>query len=456
MVRDMTRGKPLNLILAFCIPMIFGNLFQQFYSMVDSIVVGHYVGINALAAVGSVGSVCFLVIGFATGICSGFAIPIAQFFGAGDYSRMRKYVANAIYLCIFFAAVITITTTLLSKKLLLLMNTPADIMADAYTYIFITLAGIPITIFYNILAAILRALGDSKTPLKYLTIASGLNILLDLVFVILFKMGVAGVAVATLVSQLVSGILCLIFVKNNLEILVFDKEELQPDIGCMKKLIAVGLPMALQFSITAIGSIILQSAVNSLGSGAVAATTAGSKVQILVTQPMETLGVTMATYGGQNLGAERVDRIVYGVKQSMIVQMIYCVTVGIIIHFLGVYICYLFIDSGETAVLANAKQFLGTQAFFYPILGVLFIFRNLLQGLSYSFLPMLAGVTELIARTVVSFGFVRRIGFDAVCFASPVAWCAAAILLVIVYIYKIRLLIKRYPYDKNAPVYEEE
>ncbi|GAB5082350.1 MATE family efflux transporter [Hominimerdicola sp. 21CYCFAH17_S] len=447
MVRDMTKGKPLNLILAFCIPMIFGNLFQQFYSMVDTIVVGRYVGVNALAAVGSVGSVYFLVIGFATGICSGFSIPVAQFFGAGDYVKMRKYVANTAYLCIIFGAALTAATMLLTKDLLKLMNTPSDIFDDAYRYIIIVFAGIPVTIFYNILASISRALGDSKTPLKYLTIASGLNIVLDLVFVLVFKLGVSGVAYATVISQLISGILCFIYMKKNLDILYFDRQEVRWDTACVSRLLKVGVPMALQFSITAVGSIILQRAVNSLGSGIVAATTAGSKVQMLVTQPMETLGVTMATYGGQNLGAQRVDRIVKGVKQSFIVQMIYCAAAALIIFFFGVYICYLFVDSSETSILQNASHFLRTQCIFYPTLGVLFIFRNLLQGLSFSFLPMLAGVTELIARSVVAFGFVGKFGFNAVCYASPIAWIAAAVLLTVVYFFKIKYLKKRYPYN---------
>ena len=337
MVRDMTNGKPLRLILSFCIPMIFGNIFQQLYSMVDSIVVGRYVGVNALAAVGSVGSVCFLVIGFATGICSGFAIPVAQCFGASDHSRMRRYVANAIYLCVIFAVLITAATTLSAKQLLRLMNTPDDIMKDAYTYIIITLAGIPVTIFYNILAAMLRALGDSKTPLKYLIIASALNIALDLAFVIFFNMGVAGVAIATVIAQLISGLMCFSYMHRNLDLLFFQEGEMKWDTSYALRLINVGLPMALQFSITAIGSIILQRAVNSLGSALVAVTTAASKVQMLVTQPMETLGVTMATYGGQNLGAQRSDRIVRGVKQSIAVQMLYCIAVATIIHFFGVY-----------------------------------------------------------------------------------------------------------------------
>lgn len=449
MVRDMTNGHPLKLILAFCIPMIFGNLFQQFYNMVDSMVVGRYVGVNALAGVGSVGSVHFLVIGFAIGICSGFAIPIAQFFGSGDYSTMRKYVANAVYLSLGFAALLTALTMLLTKNLLHLMNTPDDIFNDAYTYIIILFAGIPVTIFYNILASILRALGDSKTPLKYLTIASLLNIILDLVFVIVFNMGVSGVAYATVISQLISGVLCFIYMRKNLVILSFDKDELKLDFECAVKLVKVGVPMALQFSITAIGSIILQRAVNSLGSATVAATTAAGKVQMLFIQPMETLGVTMATYGGQNLGAGRIDRIQKGVKQSLIVQMIYCTVAAIAVCFAGVYVCYLFVDSSEAEILKNASHFLRTQAIFYPTLGILFMFRNLLQGLSFSLLPMLAGVTELIARSVVAFGFVGRFGFEAVCFASPIAWLCAAVLLVIVYAAKIRILVRTYPQTQS-------
>ena len=440
MVKDMTKGSPMRLIISFTIPMIFGNLFQQLYNMVDTIVVGRFVGVDALAAVGSVGSVFFLVIGFCTGICSGFSIPVAQFFGAGNYANMKKYIANTGYLCGIFAAALLAVTILLTKPLLILMETPSNIIDDAFTYIIIIFIGIPITIFYNMLSCILRALGDTKTPLKYLTISSVLNIIFDLLFVIVFKMGVAGVAVATNISQLISGILCFIFMKKNVDVLCFENEELKFSSQCCKRLIKVGVPMGLQFSITAIGSIILQAAVNTLGSAVVASVTAASKVQLLMIQPLETMGITMATYGGQNLGARQIKRIRQGVRKSLILSMTYSLAACLAAAFLGRYLVYMFVENPGKQLLDNAQKFMTIGGLFYPFLGVLFILRNLLQGLSYSFVSMFAGVTELAARTIVAFCFVKTIGYTAVCFASPVAWIVAAVMLVIVYIIKIKEL----------------
>ncbi|MCD7742499.1 MAG: MATE family efflux transporter [Ruminococcus sp.] len=447
MTKDMTSGKPLKLILAFCLPMVCGNLFQQFYNMIDSIIVGQYVNVQAFSAVGSVGSVYFLVIGTATGVCSGFSIPIAQRFGAEDYSGMRKTVYNSILLSVAIALILTPLTVVFCKPLLNLMDTPSDLFDYAYSYIIIIFLGIPVTIFFNMLSSILRALGDSKTPLKYLLISSAINILLDLVFIIAFKLEAAGAAAATVISQLISGLLCFIYIKRNLPILSLDKDERIIDFSLMKEILAIGLPMAFQFSITACGSIILQTAVNSLGSSAVAATTASTKIQTVIVQPMETLGVTMATYGGQNLGAKKIDRIQIGIRQAFIVQMIYVIVISSVIFFFGESIARIFIKSDSAdyvQIMLNVKHYLRVTCLFYPILGVLFLFRNLLQGLGFSAVTLLAGLVELISRCVISFGFVYRFGFNAVVYASPAAWSSAGILLVILYAIKMSGIKKTY------------
>ena len=303
MTKEMTTGKPYKLILSFALPMIFGNVFQQLYNMVDTIIVGKYVGVDALAAVGSTGAINFLVIGFALGICSGFSIPVAQSFGAGNHSQMRKYVANSIYLSVIASIILTVSTMLLTGPILRITNTPEEIYDDAYRYIIVIFAGISATIFYNMLSGILRALGDSKTPLVFLGISSVLNIILDLTFIIVFKWGVFGASFATVISQGISALLCLFYTIKNYDILRFDSFELKPDLEKMKKLVVIGVPMALQFSITAIGSIILQSAVNTLGKTAVASMTAAIKIQTVAVGPMESMGITMATYCGQNRGA---------------------------------------------------------------------------------------------------------------------------------------------------------
>lgn len=458
MTKEMTSGKPYKLILSFALPMIFGNVFQQLYNMVDTIIVGKYVGVDALAAVGSTGAINFLVIGFALGICSGFSIPVAQSFGAGNHSQMRQYVANSIYLSAAAAVILTVTTMLLTGPILRITNTPEEIYDDAYRYIIVIFAGISATIFYNMLAGILRALGDSKTPLVFLGISSVLNIILDLTFIIVFKMGVFGASFATVISQGISALLCLFYTIKNYDILKFDSFELKPDMEKMKKLVAIGVPMALQFSITAIGSIILQSAVNTLGKTAVASMTAAIKIQTVAMGPMESMGITMATYCGQNRGARKYSRITAGIGQSIGMIMVYCVVACAAVSFFGGALTTLFIDKKTTdpeniqKIIDLSVYYLRMNGIFYPFLGVLFIIRNSLQGLGYSMLPMLAGVSELAARSLVAILFVSSIGYSAVCLASPVAWVFADIVLLITYAVKIKELKSELIFRKHQVV----
>lgn len=433
MTKDLTQGSAIKVIIAFCIPLIFGNLFQQLYNMVDSIIVGQFISVDALAAVGSTGSINFLVLGFASGLTSGFAIPVAQAFGGKDYKKMRQYVINAIYLCVGATLVITAITMITTKPILMLMQTPANIIEDAYSYIIIIFAGIGATMLYNLCSAFLRSLGDSKTPLYFLIIASLLNVVLDLLFIINFHMGVAGAAYATVASQLVSGVLCLIFIKKKVSVLHIQKSERAFDQQLCRDLCAIGLPMALQFSITAIGSIVIQSAVNTLGSATVAAVTAANKIQIMVTQPLDTIGVTMATFCGQNLGAGKDDRIHLGIRQSLILSTVYSIIAFVVILFFGQVIALLFISSSETLILSQISQYLLYNSMFYFVLGILFVLRNALQGMGYSVVAMLAGAFEMVARVISAFYLVKILGYQAICITNPIAWAAAIILLVSVY-----------------------
>ena len=453
MVKDMTSGKPLRLILAFCLPLIAGNLFQQFYNMADSIVVGQFIGVNALAAVGATGSLNFLVIGFVLGMCSGFSIPVSQAFGAGDMKQMRRCIANAVYLSIGIVLLLTTLTMLFTRQILQLVQTPADIMEDSYQYIVVIFAGSFAIMFYNLLACILRAVGDSKTPLYFLVIASFLNVGLDLLFVLGFHSGVAGAAYATVIAQAVSALLCLIYMIKKFPFLLPQKDERKVDAAIMGHLLYMGLPMALQFSITAVGTIILQSAVNSLGSAVVAAVAAAGKVQNIVFQPMETLGITMATYCGQNLGARKIDRIRTGIRQSFAVSMAYCVVACAATALWGTKVALLFIKAEEIEILRHVGHFLFLNGFFYPALGSLFIFRNSLQGMGFGLPAMAAGIFELVARSLVVFAFLGTMGYNAVCIASPMAWIAANLLLVPVYIYEMRILHRRQDLvGQNTPV----
>ncbi len=433
MVKDMTDGKPYKLILAFCIPLMFGNLFQQMYNMVDAIIVGRFLGKNALAAVGSTGAINFLILGFVNGLCCGFSIPVAQSFGAKDYVSMRRCISNMLWAALIFGSVITLGTVLFTREILMFMQTPEDILEDAYQYIFTIFAGTFTIFLYNSLAGIMRALGDSKTPLFFLALASILNILLDLFFIIVMKFGVFGAALATILSQFISGICCLVFMIKKMPIIHIQKSEWAWDKTSIHRLLGMGVPMGLQYSITAIGSTILQTAVNTLGSDIVASITAAGKVQTLVTQPMETLGTTMATYCGQNLGAKKYDRIRSGVLQGDILGVVFSVLGFIIVYFLGTTLSLLFIDASEVQLLNNIHQFLFWNGLFYIPLTIILVYRNALQGMGYAPLAMTSGVMEMIARSLVAFCMVGLWGFNAVCFSNPIAWIFADVFLLPTY-----------------------
>ncbi|MEG1483175.1 MATE family efflux transporter [Clostridium sp.] len=441
MTKDMTTGNPTKLILYFSIPLLIGNIFQQFYSMVDTIIVGRFIGVNALAALGSTGSMTFLIIGFTMGLTSGFSVLVAQFFGANDRNGLRKSVATSIILSTIFTIAITIISMLAARPLLNLMNTPADIINDANSYISIIFAGTCATVFYNMISSILRALGDSRTPLYFLIVSSILNIILDLVFIINFSMGVAGAAYATVISQGVAGILCLLYAFKRYDILRLKKKHFKIDKPLISRHLKVGLPMAFQFSITAIGVMVLQSAINSFGSVVVAAHTAASKVEQLVMQPAITFGVTMATYSAQNLGAGKIDRIKEGVKKCSIISLIISIISGIVVVSFGGEFTKLFISDASAEVVAYSQQYLNTVAIFFTILGLLFIYRNTLQGIGDAFIPMMAGVAELVVRVVVAFTLPSLIGYAGICLASPIAWIGATIPLSIAYFKRIKTML---------------
>ena len=284
--KDLTSGSPFGLILGFALPMLLGLLFQQFYNMVDTMVVGQCLGVTSLAAVGSTGSINFMINGFCIGAATGFAIPVAQKFGAGDYKGMRKFVANAGYLAAVFAVVMTAAVGVLCMDILRWMNTPEDIIQGAYDYIFVIFMGIPVTYMYNLLAGIIRSLGDSKTPVYFLLLSSVLNIGLDFFTILVLHMGVGGQALATVVSQGISAVLCLAYMIHKFPVLRMEGDEKKPDRDMIRVLCAMGIPMGLQYSITAIGSVILQAAVNSLGSMAVAAVSTGSKISMFSVRPL--------------------------------------------------------------------------------------------------------------------------------------------------------------------------
>lgn len=438
MTKEMTHGSPMKLILGFTIPLLFGNLFQQFYSMVDTIIVGRVLGTGPLAAVGSTGSVTFLIIGFCLGLCSGFAIPVAQRFGSRDYDELRRFFGNAVWLCVGFGALLTLLTVVFCRNILELMGTPADILDDAYAYLVIIFAGIPATFLYNMLAGIQRALGDSRTPVVFLVIASVINIVLDVVLIVLIPLGVAGAALATVVSQLAAGLACLVYASRHYEVLRMSRDDFKLRAPYVRRLIGMGLPMALQTSITAIGSVILQASVNSLGSQAVASVTAGSKLYMFFACAYDAMGVTMSTYSGQNIGARKIDRIGQGVKACGIVGIVYSVLALLVIVFFGKWLLLLFVDASETAILAAAYQYLLTSGLFLIPLTYVNVLRLTIQGMGYSRLAMFAGVFEMVARGGTGALLVPAFGFAAACFAGPIAWLMADSFLIPAYFHVIR------------------
>lgn len=436
-MRDMTKGNVFNIILGFAIPLLLGMLFQQFYSMVDTIIVGKYLGVSALASVGSTGSINFMIIGFCMGVCNGFAIPVAQKFGAGNFKKLRKYVFNSGFLAIVFSVVMTLIVCVFCRQILIAMRTPEDIIQGAYSYIYVIFLGIPATYLYNLLSGNIRSLGDSKTPLFFLIISSIINIILDLFLIIYMHMGVAGAAWATVIAQAVSGILCLIYMRKKYSVLKFESDELKIDGYCIRRLCYMGVPMGLQYSITAIGSVILQAAVNGLGSIIVAAVTAAGKISMFLCCPFDALGSTMATYTGQNIGAGKLERISEGIKKSMIIGSVYSIVALMISVFFGKSLALLFVNENEIEILAKVSENLIIVAAFYIPLCIVNVVRFTIQGMGYSTFAILAGVCEMIARALCGFILVPIFGYVAVCLASPIAWIFADAFLIPAYKYVI-------------------
>ena len=443
---DMTKGKPSSLIIKFIIPIIIGNVFQQFYSMVDTIIVGRFVGVQALAAVGATGTISFLILGFMMGLTTGFTVLTSQRFGAGDEEGVKKSVTNAILLSVVTTVIMTGVSMWGMDGLLRLMNTPEDIFEMSKTYIMIICGGMICSNFYNLLASILRAVGNSKVPLLFLIVSAVLNIVLDLLLVLVIPMGVAGAAWATVISQGVSAVLCLIYIIKKVPIFSFKKEYWHWDMHCVRNQVSIGIPMALQFSITAIGTIMVQTALNMLGSTVVAAYTAANKVEQLVTQPFVAMGMTMATYGAQNRGVNDLDRIRKGVRTANVMNVIYAVVIYGVVYTILPYMIRLFVSGDISEVLDYARTYIIIAGAFFIPLGMIFIFRNIMQGCGFGFIPMLGGVVELLSRLVGAFVAARMLSYEGVCFANISAWCSAAIFLAISYIFVMRKMIK----DKAA------
>lgn len=450
-LREMTSGPSLPLILNFTFPLLLGNLLQQTYSLVDAAIVGRFLGIDALASVGASTSVVFLILGFCNGCCGGFSIPVAQKFGARDYVTMRRYVSVSLKLAAMMSIVVAVITSLLCGFILRTMQTPENIFEGAYIYLLITFIGVPCTFFYNLLSCIIRALGDSKTPFWFLLLSTVLNIVLDLFFILSLGWGVAGAGIATVFSQGFSAVLCYVYMYRKFDILKTEPSDRIFRKNLARQLLSIGVPMGLQFSITAIGSIMLQSANNALGTACVAAFTAAMRIKMFVMCPLDALGMAMATYSGQNYGAGKPERIWMGIKSASLMMVVYSVAIAIVMWGLADKFALLFISPDETEIMKDTVLFLHINTSFFILLGLLSILRYSIQGVGYTRLSMFSGVAEMVARVLVSLILVPALGFLGVCLGDPTAWLFANLFLIPAFIYVYRQL-KEMMNEKNVTV----
>lgn len=453
---SMVEGNPLKLILSFSLPLLLGNLFQQTYNMVDAAIVGQTLGSNALAAVGSTSSVQFLVLGFCMGSCVGFGIPVAQRFGAQDYQGLRKYVFGGAVIAALTALVMTVVTCLMCAVILEALQVPTEIFQQSYDYLIVIFIGIPFTILYNYLSSILRAIGDSKTPFLFLAMSAVLNIFLDLFCIVVLGWGVAGAAIATIVSQAISGILCFVLIAFKFEILHPHAEDRHIQSPIVKDLIVMGMPMGLQFSITAIGSMVMQSANNALGTVYVSGFTAGMKIKQFMMCPFDAIGTAVSTFASQNYGAGKIDRVKTGIKQGTAVGVGYGIVAGIILIFFGRTLSMLFVSSDANAVLDASALYLSRMGMFWWTLGFLNVLRTSVQGLGYAPRAVLAGGVEMVCRVAVALLLVPIFQYDAITFCDQVAWIGGCLYIIPVCIMTVKHIEEENAMHQNLEKLQEK
>ncbi len=448
MTKDLTKGTPWKVILIYAIPILIGNLFQQLYNMADTVIVGNILGLDALAAVGSTGVLMFLILGFTMGLTSGFAVPVAQMFGAGQEKKLRHFVGLTVIWSAVVAGVMTIVAGIFCKPLLKLINTPENIIDQAYIYILIIFLGQAFSMLYNTCASLLRAVGDSRTPLYFLIFSCLLNIGLDYLMIGGLKMGVAGAAVATITAQGISGILCVFLISRRFPVLHLSKEDFNMDWGMTKTMFGIGLPMAFQFSITAIGALVLQSTVNSFGSTVVGAQTAAAKIQFLAEQPYQAVCATIATYVAQNIGAGRYDRVRTGMRNCYLIILLSGAFAFFMLRVPSEALLRLFVSDISEEAVKYAMINLKVSSIFTLFLGYLFLFRNALQGAGLPVIPLWGGVIEFFARILVCLianhlNVATDTRYLVVCMASPSAWIGACIILFVRYVMFAREINRR-------------
>lgn len=450
MITDMTKGSPLKHILLFSVPLLIGNVFQQLYNIADIVIVGRTLGVEALAAVGAVSPLFFLIMFVVVGLTNGFAVVTGQKFGAKDYACVRRSVVVSLILGTVFTLVFTVVAAVFMKPLLLWMNVPSEIFHNAYWYMAIVNIGLIVCCYYNLLASIIRALGDSKTPLYFLIFASLLNIILALLFILKFHMGVPGSAIAVVLSQAVSAVMCVWYVKKKFPILhlkkkdwIFKKSERNQDIDFAIEHLKVGIPMGIQFSILGLGILIIQSVCNTFGPNIIAAFTAALRIEQIATLPMISFGIALAAYVAQNYGAKNFSRIREGVSKTSLINIALSLFMAFIMHMWGSDIVRIFIGDANDEIIKIARSYLLISTMFYFFLGQIFIFRNALQGMGQTLIPLSASTAELLVRSYAAVYLAVKYSYFGVFYAGPIAWVTASLVVAIGYFSRIKKIMKR-------------
>ena len=446
MTKDLTHGEPVKLMLIFSIPLLIGNIFQQFYNIADIIIVGRTLGMNALAAVGAVSPLFFLIMFIIVGLTNGFSVITGQRFGAKDYEGVRRSFTISSVLSYIFTIIFSVICTVFLTRILYLMNVPQEIFRDAYLYTLICVIGLVVTNFYNLLANIIRALGDSLTPLYALIIASVANIILALIFILKFGLGVPGSAFALILSQGISGLLCVFYIKYKVPILHLSKTDWKfskADLPFALEHLRVGFPMALQFAIIGTSILIIQAVCNSFGADVIASFTASLRIEQIAILPMVTFGIAVATFVAQNFGARYYSRIKNGVKKASCINFILSVIMAVVMYFYGSDLVRLFIGSGNDNIVKLAHSYLTISSLFYFFLAQIFIYRNALQGLGRPLIPLIASIGELVVRSFFAIYLAGLIGYYSVFYAGPISWVTAGVVVAIGYYSTVNRLIRK-------------
>lgn len=444
MAKEMTHGKPIKLIFLFMIPLLIGNIVQQLYSMADSIIVGKFVGVNALAGVGIASSLLFMSMGFVLGLCNGFSVVLAQRFGAGSKVGVRRCITTSIYLGMFFTIIITVISVIFTRSLLILINTPEEVIDSALIFILIYSYGMFSLMSYNLFSGILRAIGDSKTPLYFLIFSAILNICLNFLTVAILKFGIAGSAMSTVASQIISSILCALHMFRKYEIIRPKKIDWKINWPYIWLHLKIGFPMALEFAVTSVGIVILQGAINNLGPNIVAGFTTAMKIENIIIAAFIALASAVSTYTAQNFGARNYKRIVSGAKSNVIIGMLICLIFSLVLFLFWDTFVGLFVNESAVEVKSAAKQYMLIAILNYPVLCLLITFRCLVQSLGRTVVPVLAGVSEVVMRSIGAFFLSNILGYTGICYAPILSWYAAFLMIITSYIFAIIKLRKEF------------